>query len=594
MAASSATRWGAALRAAVLPAVLWAALPAAQAAEINVRVDGDDIRVGETFTVTFESSIYITDPPDFSPLHKDFDVVGTKRSQVFRLVLGKESRENKWIVTLLPKRAGLLVIPPVHFGHEATRARVVEVREQNQPAAAGGRQEIFLEVEAQPMNPYVQAQVFYTVRLYRRAGMKMQSATLGEPQAASGGDLRVKQLGKRNYQASRHELPYRVDELRYALIPQSSGRLELAPIGFRAQVPRQGSARPGLDPFGLRSLGVDTKVIVRRSPPLVLDVRPVPAAFPADRPWLPSRRLELSASWAEQPPVFRVGTPVTRVVALRGTGLFPDQLMLPDWPLPAEFRSYADQPSLQDQSNAQGLQGSREQRFALIPGKPGEYELPALALPWWNTESDRLEYARLPAERIRVLAAAAAGVPAAPPAAAAAPGDSMAPPDLAAAPAAAPPAAAPPRQEAARLPVLWWLCTGALALGWVLTLALWWWRGRRRPAVPSRSADSARVARARLRAACRAGRAAEARQALLDWGRQLWPEVLPMRLEEIGRRCPEMRQQLEALNRSLYRQEEGWSGPALWEAFRYCSAAVPPAAAASGAAKRRGLAPLYP
>ena len=91
------------------------------------------------------------------PLEKDFEVLGTQRSKTFHIINREQRQENKWVVTVLPKKAGLLVIPPIAFGNDVTPARAIEVKEASAPSAVGEDQ-IFIQTEMSADNPYVQAE----------------------------------------------------------------------------------------------------------------------------------------------------------------------------------------------------------------------------------------------------------------------------------------------------------------------------------------------------------------------------------------------------------------------------------------------------
>src|SRR5690606_16105695 len=159
---------------------------------------------------------------------------------------------------------------------------------------------------------------------------------------------------------------------------------------------------------------------------------------------------------------------------------------------PDAFKVYPDQPALHDARSRDGITGTREEKAALIPQQAGTFVLPEISIPWWNTQTNRLEHARLPARTVDVkpAAAGAAQPPAAP---------ALAPPSPRAAPAQPSPEPATP--AAGISPWLW--VSLALALGWAGTILAWVLRRRRsRP----RGDDAAKVSRRRakeaLRAAC--------------------------------------------------------------------------------------------
>ncbi|MFO6382399.1 protein BatD, partial [Pseudomonas aeruginosa] len=93
-------------------------------------------------------------------------------------------------------------------------------------------------------------------------------------------------------------------------------------------------------PFGPRP-GRQMRVT---SPSIPLQVRPKPADYPADAPWMPARALSISESWSPQPEQAQVGESLTRNVLLKVEGLSGTQL--PPLPLPdvQGLRRYPDQP----------------------------------------------------------------------------------------------------------------------------------------------------------------------------------------------------------------------------------------------------------
>ena len=315
----------------------------------------------------------------------------------------------------------------------------------------------------------------------------------------------------------------------------------------------------------------------------------MPAAF-SGRQWLPAKSLTLEQSWSADPPQARVGEPLTRTLRLRAAGLTSGQL--PELASPADpLKSYPDRPILDEQDRPEGVSGSRQEKIVYIPPQAGTYSLPAVAIPWWNTETDRMEVARLPATEIQVLPAAGGGTASPPPATAPAPTAEL-PPTAAPAPAVpsapapaavavAPAQPAPPAAAAGQpSPTPWggipwhWVSLG-LALAWAATAAAWGLTRRRAGAAGTRlpPGPPARPARGKRLATC-AGPAPPAIPSAP--GRRCWPGWPPA-TPAARRRWRRWRPRPArpcggnsiALSRSLYgRSGEVWSGSALWQALR--------------------------
>jgi hypothetical protein len=526
--------------------------PALRAADIDVRTDRSPVGLSESFQILYEAAGGVDGEPDFSPLERDFQIISTSQSSRLTIVNGRTSSTKTWTLTVLARRTGRLEIPPIAFGRDRSPAATVEVTmgagAPAVPGGSGASSEVFLEVEAKPLSPYVQQQIVYIVRLYR--AFPTANASLSEPEVEQGEAI-IERVGEDSvYDRRVNGRPYQVVERRYAIYPQASGALKIAPLTFQG---RTGGAFSLLDPFGR-----GPESIVRQSAPVELSVRARPDAAQGAT-WLPAQALTLSESWLADPPEFRAGMPVTRTLTLTAKGLTASQL--PELPRlsPASFKIYPDQPELADAHDGDGITGTRVEKVAIIPSQPGDYELPAIRIPWWNTETDRAELAELPARRIRVLPSTGT---------AAAPAAESAPASAVAAPAAADTVSAAPAS-----PGPWRHVSLALAVLWLATLLGWWWTSRPRrvakgPGAPLPGRKAA-VRRA-LEQACARGDGAAAKEALLAWGALHWPDAPPRSLGDMAARSgTPLAEALRALDAALYGPARGaWDGRALWRAFR--------------------------
>jgi hypothetical protein len=386
---------------------------------------------------------------------------------------------------------------------------------------------------------------------------ELSNASLSEPRLDS--DAVIRPLGKdRQFQDQRNGLRYDVIERRYAIFPQASGKATLAPVTVTAQVMERASSL-----FELFGRAVRTRRI--SAPAVPLEVRPVPAEFPAGATWLPAPRVRLNELWAPDDATARVGEPVSRTVSLWVSGQTSGQL--PEL-LPAavpDLKVYADQPQMKDDTRDDAINAVRQEKAALVAEAAGTFEIPAVTLPWWNTATDTLEFARLPSRPLQILAAP--GTPE---------------PSTAALPAPAPAAAATPvagrRQQVAAAPADWlrwrgWFPVACVALlGWAMTVVVL--RRRNAPVTPAGDATSpAPVALAQARdavlKAARTGVANDTAAALLDWARLVWPDSPPLSLGELARRLPApLAREIANLEATRHaRTPTAWRGEALREAL---------------------------
>lgn len=557
-----------------LSCALLGAPVAAFAAVIQAMPDRDPVRVGESFSLTFVSEENPDGDPDFSPLEQDFEILGQSQNSQVSIVDGKMTRKQEWVLTLMPKRAGTIPIPSVAFGADRSQAAALVALDAAIPTPAQNAEntaEILLEAEAEPKEPYFQAQTLYTVRVLHR--VNLLGGDLPDPVVE---DARVERLGEdRRFTVMRGGFRYAALERKYALFPQKSGLLRLPPMKLEAQV------EAGVRTFFSR----DVRVVRVQSPALDLKVRPVPVSFPVSH-WLPAARLKLEETWSKDPPGAKAGEPLTRTLTLRAEGATAG--MLPalgaNAKLDPSVKSYPDQPAQNEEKQANGIASVRQEKIALIPGQAGEFKLPAVEIPWWNTQTDRLEIARLP-ERILTVEASGEAANVAPSA-----------PVQGASDAAAPTLGASPPVDRPLSENPWFWASLFLAFGWLATALAWLWRSRHRAAArPAGKADATRdlpderAARRILQQACERDDAVAARAALLAWTRARWPEAAPATLADSARLGGDaLAEAIAGLNRALYGADPGaWRGAALWRAVSACLSE-------RKTTKTAELTPLYP
>jgi hypothetical protein len=372
-------------------------------------------------------------------------------------------------------------------------------------------------------------------------------------------DARVEQLGEsRTYEKVINSIRHGVIETRYAIYPQHSGTLEIPSQTFSATLvesrPPQENTLQGTKPG---------KLIHVSSAALPLAVKPKPALYPVDAPWLPARSLTLTESWNPEPEHVQVGDSLTRSLTVKAEGLSSAQLpALPSTDING-LRRYPDQPVLGNQTSDRGLIGSREDREALVPNRVGALELPAVEVVWWNTHEDHLERTSLPARTLQVANNPSLAV------------DTPATPTIITAP------------DDSRL-WLWQLSTLLLTCTTLLGFGLWW-RARRQPAVlrAAQTGPSPRTLLDDLKRATQANDPQATRQALDAWARQQ-----PETLADMAARFVPLSDALDGLNGALYSESgQYWLGEELWRAVK----AIPMTEREQDpATDSTSLPPLYP
>lgn len=554
----------------------------ASAMDIIATSDRDPVSLQESFTLIFSADEEPDSEPDFSPLYQNFEVLRQGKSTQVNMVNGQFSRRTEWKLTALAKRAGTLTVPQILFGGDQSKPFTLTVLPGRAPdSGASGDEPLMLEVEAEPKNPYVQAQVLFTIRLLHRIALR--NGQLDDPKLI---DAVVQKLGEdRRYQTERNGHLYGVIERRFAIFPQKSGALRIEPIGFEAEL----SGGPGsmFDQF----FGHQGRIRKIQSDPVELQVRPIPASFKGKQ-WLPAAKLALDESWSTLPPETKVGEPITRTLSVHAEGVTMGMVPeLADRSVAAvpELKRYPDQPALSEEQGPRGLTSIRREKAAFIPMKDGDYRIPGTEIPWWNTSTDHMEIARIPERLLKALPAPPSTVPEPNP-----PAVQPVHPDEPAAAASPAPALYTVSERVGQVDLWFWL-TWAFAFGWLSTGVAWWWKSHNTKAgttsaTTAQPSDLSKPMKS-LRCAAAAQDPAAARRALLDWGLARWPKNPPANLEQIAARLGGVApQQIAELNRALYGQASGaWLGEEIYRliadastAGKRFSPAVEPAAGLEG------------
>lgn len=448
--------------------------------------------------------------PELEPLHQDFEILDQRQRYNFRSINGRNQAEVTWTYRLLPKRSGDLVIPALKFRDAESRPIPIRVL----PAASGNTsraQDLFLEADISKERAHVQEQLIYSLRLYYRNPLLR-----GELSAPEIPNAIVKPLGKQlEYRKMLDGQEYEVVERRYAIFPQSSGPLEIAPQTFKGVIndPRLRAQRH----------------INQQSPSVRVEVLPPPARAQG-RPWLPAMSLSLSENWSQPPEQLQPGDSITRTLQLKALGLEGSQLPpLPNTKL-SGIRQYPEPAQIDSESHEDGITGTRIERHVLVADQAGRVQVPEIRIPWWDTVNEEWKEAVLPARTLFVLAPGQTPDQAAPALedTAGQPGPANAAQDPSSI------AATDPAEPQVIQSSFWPLLSLALLIAWLATLGLLLrLRGRLShaaraasgPAGTPKQDNASREKEAFSLLQDMAGRAdwPQMREALLDWAQARWP-----------------------------------------------------------------------
>ena len=536
-------------------------------AEITVSIDRESAHLNESLQIYFVADGSVDGDPDFSPLEPYFSILNTSQSSNISIVNGNYQRSIKWTLQLLPKQAGRIAIPAIHFGNDRSQPFDLQVKPARQATKPGADGLIF-ELETDQTMRYVQSQVVLTLRLLSDtsiAGYQFGNMDFNNM------DVIVEPLGDiTQHQTRINDRAYLVLEKKYALFPQQSGELTIGPIV--AEVKLGSRSQSLFDPFQNNG-----QIVRLQSNQLNIEIGPRVEEFKAQH-WLPSNGIQLSEDWQGDLEQLSAGVPITRTVTLTAEGLTAAQLPdLGQADVPG-IKQYPDTPTLKNQLSSAGIVGQRQQKIALIATGAGSYKLPEITVPWWNLETDQLEIARIAPRIINVRAGAVAG------------SNSQ---TATASQSSAGESVSGPRLE----PNYFWIWLSAfLAAGWLLSLLVWWIRSRNLLQSRSESKPAAvslsRASR-KLRQACVGNNPGQARDALLPWANALISGREFVNLNQLVQYFDQpLKQIIDDLNQGLYSQSlQEWEGATLWSCCEQLATEYGNAEANSASAQLLSLNP---
>ncbi|MFB1001878.1 MAG: hypothetical protein QMC22_04985, partial [Pseudomonadales bacterium] len=239
----------------------------------------------------------------------------------------------------------------------------------------------------------VGVQLIYTFRVIYSVQLNNAEITPPSIEAAE-----LTPLEDKNYTRTINGQNYNVTEKRYAAFFNKAGLSIIPSQSLTALLSNNQRRNLGFDPYARgRELRLESKA-------LTVKILSQPQAPTAITHWLPAAKIELQEN-AQATQNSRVGEPITRSISIMAQGL-PAELLPALMPqTPDSINNYPEKPELVNQEFIGGIAGKRSETIAMLPTQAGTFTLPAINIPWWNTDSQRWETASLPARTITVLAA---------------------------------------------------------------------------------------------------------------------------------------------------------------------------------------------
>lgn len=361
----------------------------ALANSITVESDRQNIEFGDIITLKITADFQvITGQLDLSALKDQFEVLGSQRSNNIQMINGDFQSSTTWLVQLLPKQEGQLVIPPFEFENVLSQPYTINVSPIKVEHSGTALQPFFLESSVDVATPYVQQQVIYTLRFYHQG--RYVDGMIRPPKFEK---MMLESLKEQTvYQKQIQGKNFTVYEWIYALYPQSSGKIAIDPPLFNGRIQYAGQ---------LRSVKEFAKAIE-------LDVQVEPPSFAeqATNSWLPTQSLTLADKWTQPTgDEIRIGDTLTQTITMSVQGQKASQLPNLTLLSQSNYKVYPEKPLSTERPSVSGINTVKQFKRSIIPTQAGTLTLPEQVVYWWNTQTNQLDKTVLPAKTFEVKGA---------------------------------------------------------------------------------------------------------------------------------------------------------------------------------------------
>ncbi|MCF6168120.1 BatD family protein [Lutibacter sp.] len=329
-------------------------------------------------------------PPSFT----NFKIVGGPSSSVNQSwINGKSTYSQAYIYIIEPKREGEFTIQPAKIEYKGkivksnkvkiTVTKAIEIpKDPNNPNYIA-QQNIHLVAEVSNLNPYVGEGIYVVYKLFVSENISVNDWRVSDSPQYNGfwnQDIEVKNINVRK--GSYNGEPYRYIILKKAvLIPQRSGKLLIEPIKMDFSV---GIPTGRGDFFGnmiTRNIKYSTKSTVKNITVKALPEKGKPIDFSGAVG-------EFNFKVEANKNVLKANEATQIVVEVSGRG----NLKLFDIPkitTPSELEVYTPEHKEQVLTSLNGLRGSIQDSYTVVPQFKGKYKIPAVTFSYFNPKNKK-------------------------------------------------------------------------------------------------------------------------------------------------------------------------------------------------------------
>ncbi|MEL0659170.1 BatD family protein [Psychromonas arctica] len=366
-------------------------MPAISETQATASVNSNNVFLGDTFMLTVEVNDTGSEYQlDTSALDKDFSVGRASRSQQTSYINGEFTQQITWTLPIQAKKLGTSTIPPLQIGDVSTQAITVEVNKPGKQQQSTADDTIFIENTINKNNVYIDQPIILETKIY--VAENISNADV-QPPVLEGASIEKVILDQSQSQIVRNGLPYQVFTYQYTITPSTSGEATInSPL-------LTGTVQKIQQVNNFQHRRVSQAVNIRGNN-LALSVKNMPDNFQGD--WLISEDVRLIENNDLHDKEYFVGDPITRSISLQIASIALDKIPEIQLNYDSSLRYYPDQDDLKQGTINGTLYSQRTITHAIIANKSGQLILPEIKIAWWNSKTEKQEFATLPAQTLMI------------------------------------------------------------------------------------------------------------------------------------------------------------------------------------------------
>ena len=312
-----------------------------------------------------------------------FDVVKGVTSSRVEIINNSKSVSVEYTFYLTPLKPGEFFIGPARVRikkktYTSNTVKLTVLKEKNDKTKNENKP-LFLKSQISKNNLYVNQNALYTLRLFKRE--QVANISLEMPNVEGLGFERLAEQKK--YSTIINAKLYEVVELKYVLIPKKKGDYKIPGATMRMTCyEKNRRKRVFQDSFFNMSRG---KPVYLSSNEIQLNVKTLPDLNRPDNFSGLTGKFEIKTTLA--PTKVKANESATLTITVKGTG---NVRQIPDLKIPdvKGLKLYQDKSQLNINKGESAILGEKIMKWAIVPGKGGDYKIPVIGLSFFDPEQE--------------------------------------------------------------------------------------------------------------------------------------------------------------------------------------------------------------